>query len=75
MSDDQGRQSSDREPVGQPAGQDGTDAERRSRRPPMSAEARERLERTIALRIQDPEFHRKVEAVRRRLAEESATSE
>jgi hypothetical protein len=41
----------------------------------MSAAARERLERTIALRIQDPEFHRKVEAVRRGLAGETASSQ
>ncbi|MEA2826523.1 MAG: hypothetical protein QOG43_962 [Actinomycetota bacterium] len=75
MSEDQGRRSTDREGVSQPAGRDGSDATRGSRRPPMSAAARERLERTIALRIQDPEFHRKVEAVRRGLAGETASSQ
>jgi hypothetical protein len=37
----------------------------------MSPAARERLERFIAVRAKDPEFLRKVEAVRRQLSEQS----
>jgi hypothetical protein len=38
----------------------------------MSAAARERLERILAVRAKDPEFLRKVEAVRRQLSEQSS---
>jgi hypothetical protein len=56
----------------EPSGDDDAVATGRPRRAPMSPAAREHLERTIAMRVQDPEFHRKVEAVRRGLAGESA---
>jgi len=53
-----------------PRGND-TDATARPKRAPMSPAARERLERFIAVRANDPEFLRKVEAVRRQLSEQA----
>ena len=55
----------------EPPPDDDTDPTARSKRAPMSAAAHERLERFIAGRAKDPEFLRKVEAIRRQLSEQS----
>ncbi len=64
--------SSDVDRSAETPGDDDIDATPRPKRPPMSPAAREHLERTIARRLQDPEFHRKIEAVRRQLSEQAS---
>ncbi len=67
--------SSSVDPSAEPSRHDEPAATARPNCHPMSAAACEPLERTFASRLQDPEFHRKVEAVRRRLAEEIPPSQ